>query len=295
MTANQSESCCNSDLACADAGLISARVAALTEGVLKAMLLTKLKTVSGLVPALVVIAGMTGTLWQPLGAAQESLERLPVQAAEKPAGKERRLQAAEKPAGKERRQPTPRVLKTEGAVWRIAWSPKGLLVTASVKSEYAELEEDGKKKKVGFENTTVEVWQTAKEEAGAKPEGGKAVSLSVKAVLDAIDAKNRTISLTVPKRALKGKGIIRSDDLDIDVDGDGIAANKLTKLVNLPVAEDAMLMSGKKQIKLADLKAGMHVIVQLSSSERSQILVRRVELSKDDGFEDIEIEKKDKR
>jgi hypothetical protein len=120
-------------------------------------------------------------------------------------------------------------------------------------------------------------------------------ALKVRAVLDEVDAKNRTISLTIPKKALKGKIIRVGNDAEIDVEGDGIATNKPTKFVNLPVAEDAIFMSGKKQIKFADLKAGMHLIVQLTSSERSQIVVRRVELSKDDGFQDIEIEKKDKR
>jgi len=129
-----------------------------------------------------------------------------------------------------------------------------------------------------------------RDERKAKFEDFEINTLNVSAVLDEIDAKNRTISVTIPKRALKGKIIIKGNDAEIE-----IAASKPTKLVNLPVAKDAMFTSGTKQIKIADLKLGMHVTVQLSSSESSQILVRRVELSKDDGFQDIEIEKKDKR
>jgi hypothetical protein len=117
-------------------------------------------------------------------------------------------------------------------------------------------------------------------------------AFTVRAVLSEINTKNRTISLTIPKKALKGKIVRKDNGIDIDVEGDGIASNEPTRLVNVPLAKDATFLRGKKQLKISDLRAGMRVIVQLTSSERSPIVARRVEVraDRDDGFQDIEVD-----
>jgi RNA polymerase sigma factor (sigma-70 family) len=130
------------------------------------------------------------------------------------------------------------------------------------------------------------------EEQGKKEADAGNGSFQVRGVLDEIDTKNQTMTITVPLKVLKGKSIRRGDDDDIVI----VGRTKPTRLEYIPYAQDAVFVSGTKQLKGSDLKAGMHVSVQLNRSEASQIVVQRVEVvqERDDGFQDIEIESETK-
>jgi len=98
------------------AGVASAAVAALTQGVLNAMLLTKLKIATALLLVAAVAAAGAGLVGLPAGAADPprppKAEKLSTRAEDKP-------QPALKPV----------VVKDDGQLLRVAWSPDGKTVT----------------------------------------------------------------------------------------------------------------------------------------------------------------------
>jgi WD40 repeat protein len=103
------------------AGMASAKVPALTEGVMKAMFTSKLKSVVfvGLLGA--VLVGGAGLLARPMLYANPQQNAVPKQAA-----------AAKKPgtalAGPSKSPRGPKVVRTDGAVRALAWSPNGKLL-----------------------------------------------------------------------------------------------------------------------------------------------------------------------
>jgi cytochrome c-type biogenesis protein CcmH/NrfG len=120
-------------------------------------------------------------------------------------------------------------------------------------------------------------------------------SIKVRAIIDGIDTQNGTISATVRARPVKGTIARWGNDTDVDRDGDGVAGNKPTRLVNLRVAKDAPIVRGKKQIKFSDLRAGLSVVIEIGSWQNNPFVVSRVQVSesKDGGIENSEIEDKD--
>jgi RNA polymerase sigma factor (sigma-70 family) len=126
------------------------------------------------------------------------------------------------------------------------------------------------------------------EEQGKNEADAGVGTLKVRGVLDEINAKNQTMTVTVPLKTLKGRSIRRGNDEEIII----VGRTSPTRLAYLPYAPDAVFFSGTKQVKGSDLRAGMHVNVQLNRSEATEIVVRRLEVvqARDDGFQDIEIE-----
>jgi RNA polymerase sigma factor (sigma-70 family) len=124
---------------------ISARVAALSEGVLKTMLLTKLK-IGTFLALVVALLAMSGIL-EGSGAAK------PVAAG--PAAKRPARAEPGAPKGNpgKKGNPKPTVLKAERPIYRLAWNPDGKVIAA------ASLAYDAKAK--GFKST-VQVWDVAK-------------------------------------------------------------------------------------------------------------------------------------
>jgi RNA polymerase sigma factor (sigma-70 family) len=130
-------------------GMISTRVTALTEGVLKAMLLTRLKIAAAVLLAVVVVAAGAGVVF------------LPARAAEPP-----RPPKAEPPAaqreGEPAAEPRPVAVREDAQVHGLAWSADGkTLATVGIVYEVVEFTDgDGKPTGKGacWPNSTIKLW-----------------------------------------------------------------------------------------------------------------------------------------
>jgi RNA polymerase sigma factor (sigma-70 family) len=131
----------------AASGLIPARVAALTEGVLKTMLLTNLKvgTFLALVAALVAVSG----LLEGTGAAKPVATG---QAVQRPARAEPGAPQGNK--GK-KANPRPTVLKADAPVYRLAWGPDGKVIASASVAYHA---------KAKAYKSTLKLWDVEKRE-----------------------------------------------------------------------------------------------------------------------------------
>jgi RNA polymerase sigma factor (sigma-70 family) len=192
----------------AASGVISAKVAALTEGVLKTMLITKLKSLTvatlAVVAFVAIAAGLLGS--RTAAAGQDEKKEIPV-------------------------APQQKDVKSD--------SPK-----------------EGKEK----------------EDATKK-------NLTVHALLEDVDAKNNTITVAdvtktmrlwqlVAKPKLTPKENKEAWELDAFLSSltDEGKVRKQTKLVNLPLANDAKITGDGKEIKVSDLKAGKVFTLHLTAT-----------------------------
>ena len=218
-------------------GVISVKVAALTEGVLKTMLLTKLKVAMAVV--LLAALGLCGvgvlthtTTW--------AVEPQPPKA--------------------------DRAAEADGASTTIC---DGKNITIEWRGQ------DGKVQHRTFKlyEGTFKLYEEEKEEDKKKDkkEDAKPNALTVSDVLlKKIDGDRRTITATVKTNNLK----ITESGTDFRLIGkDGEREIKgfryqivkgQTKLVDVPVAMEAKITDGKKEIGLTDLKAEMRVTLQLT-------------------------------
>jgi RNA polymerase sigma factor (sigma-70 family) len=106
------------------AGVLPARVAALTEGVIKAMLLNKLKTATAILMLLTL--GLALALSGGLAAGQGAAPSAPAAGAPGASGRD----AGKAPAPRKRQA---RTVSTDAAVDAVAWSPDGNLLAAQVR------------------------------------------------------------------------------------------------------------------------------------------------------------------
>jgi RNA polymerase sigma factor (sigma-70 family) len=208
-------------------GAISVKVAALTEGVLKTMLLTKLKVAMAVV--LLAALGLSG-----VGVATH---RTACVVEPQPPKAERAVEA-------------------DGASTMIC---DGKNITIEWRGQ------DGK-----VQHRTLRIREEEKED---KEEDGKPNALTVRdALLKNIDGDRKTITATIETSNLR----IKENGSDfklrlIDKDGEKEIrgfwyeiVKGQTKLVDVPVAMEAKITDGKKEIGLTDLKAGMRVTLQLT-------------------------------
>jgi RNA polymerase sigma factor (sigma-70 family) len=145
----------------AAAGVVSARVAALTEGVLKTMLLTRLKIAGAVLGVLTVLGALTGLLW------------LPVLAADPP----RPAQQGNQPQG----APEPIVVREDGLLSKVAWSADGEVVaTVSDTSEAVDVKDSSgnNPKKVQLRTSTLKLWDAGTGKLRRALEGEKYVTIS---------------------------------------------------------------------------------------------------------------------
>jgi RNA polymerase sigma factor (sigma-70 family) len=134
------------------AGMVSAKVTALTEGVMKAMFTSKLNSV--IFAALLAAVLVGGAILTPIGAGSVVLT-CALSGAGEPQAKEADHQTA---------VPKSIVGVGEGVV-RVAWSPNGkFLAVVNNIFEVEEREIDGQKKKVGHDNCTLMLWDVEKKE-----------------------------------------------------------------------------------------------------------------------------------
>jgi RNA polymerase sigma factor (sigma-70 family) len=201
-------------------GAVSLKVAALTEGVLKTMLLTKLKVAMAVV--LLAALGFCGvgvlthtTAW--------AVEPQPPKAG--------------------------RAAEADGASTTIC---DGKNITIEWRGQ------DGK-----VQHRTLKIREEEKED---KKEDAKPTALTVRdTVLLKIDGNRKTITATVETSNLRIKESGNDFRLRlIGKDGEKEIVKGQTKLVDVPVAMDAKITDGKKEIGLTDLKAGMRVTLQLT-------------------------------
>jgi RNA polymerase sigma factor (sigma-70 family) len=138
--------------------LIPARVAALADGVLQAMFITRVKTAAALVLLLAALGAGAGLFWEgTLSARQPSADPQPRVA---PA---LRLQPP-KVGEKEKAEPKPRIIKAD-SVFRAAWSRDGsILATVNLAQEKDEREIGGEKRAVTVFHSTVKFWDVEKGE-----------------------------------------------------------------------------------------------------------------------------------
>ncbi len=133
----------------AASGVISVKVAALTEGVLKAMLVTKLKIASVVVLMIAGLVGGAGLIYR-----TQAAEPQPPTKAEKPAvGAGGKPQVALKPI----------VMKDDATPLRLAWGADGkTVVTFGVTTDVVETKDaDGKPLKLPLPNNTIKIWDAA--------------------------------------------------------------------------------------------------------------------------------------
>jgi WD40 repeat protein len=125
--------------------VVSAEVVALTKGVQKTMLLTRLKIVT----AVLLLAGLA------LGAGLFCRSE-----AAQPAAPPKAEQAAAQDRGKPKAGRKPVVIKEEAQIHRVAWSPDGALVaTTGTRFEVVESKDgDGKKGKALLYHSAVKLW-----------------------------------------------------------------------------------------------------------------------------------------
>jgi WD40 repeat protein len=146
------------------------------------MLFKKLTTRTELLLAFAAAVVAAGALLQGVGAAQQPGGPQPAPAQKAPAG--------------QKGEPTPAVLKTRGAVWRMAWSGGGkTLITASfTRDDIGEVEVNGVKQKGKVENTTLELWDTAGRKL--RQSLGEEKNVHVESLACSADGKVAAVGLT---------------------------------------------------------------------------------------------------
>jgi RNA polymerase sigma factor (sigma-70 family) len=129
-------------------GAISARVAALTEGVVNTMLLSKLKVAT----AVLLAAGLVMLAASLSGLPASAIEPPPPSKAGRPAARE---------GGKRQAALEPVVIREDAPVTHLAWSPDGqIVVTVGVNNEYLVLtdKEGRNQQRLGIPHGTVKLW-----------------------------------------------------------------------------------------------------------------------------------------
>jgi RNA polymerase sigma factor (sigma-70 family) len=228
----------------ATAGLISAKVAALTEGVLRTMLFTKLKIATAVLLVAVAGLGAGGVLYETQAAetakAQNHIERRTQNQANLEASSDQRL-----PTPRDRAGVTFRAFIEGNAFWTLTdvdtknntismnWADRmslaGLVVAADAKVLV-----DGKEGRLT--DLKMGMWITPRMAAG-KPLITMIVATTKEVdlyVLNAVNTENSTI-------------IVRLGNFN----------------VTLPVAKDAMIVIRDKESTLADLRTGMPISLKL--------------------------------
>jgi RNA polymerase sigma factor (sigma-70 family) len=109
---------------CTAAGIVSAKVTALTEGVMNAMFTSKMKSLIFAALLAAVLVGGAGQVARPMFQADPQQSAAPKQpaAVKKPGAS---------PAGPSKSPREPKIVKTDGAVGALAWSPNGKLLAVN--------------------------------------------------------------------------------------------------------------------------------------------------------------------
>jgi RNA polymerase sigma factor (sigma-70 family) len=241
----------------AAAGVISAPVAALTEGVLRAMLLTKLKTAL----AVVVLAGVVGV------GVQGFLHR--TQAAEDPAGQTQNPKAAAAPAPVP--MPPPNRLRLQKAVLdEVDVAGQTINVTLAA--------DDLAPVRIKFHLFDKDVGVVPKDAIVSEVviKQGEAVKPVILENVTKVDGQVVKVDEAVIN--LQGKLILTETVL-----GDGKLVKSVpvqgTRLTGVAVAKDVAITIGGKPAKLADLKKDMVITLELGI-EGNRLVIRSIQAEK---------------
>jgi RNA polymerase sigma factor (sigma-70 family) len=225
-------------------GLVSVRVAALTEGVLKMMFVTKLKTAVAVLVAVSVLGAGAGVFAQ-RGLALGAAESRGLMTVAESQAEDNASDGAERPQdAKARLADAERLL--EEAQRRVA------LVKETVE-HYRKNVAAGEK---GDKDSGKAVQGQPKE---ARP-----TRLKIPALVEAVDPKSGTISVrdqsVVYTFLTQQVALDRGTEVLLDRAAKG---GRTARYADLPLAKDAKLTVGKKEVKLEDLKVGTHAELEL--------------------------------
>jgi WD40 repeat protein len=169
-------------------GVVSAEVAALTDGGMKAMFLTKLKIATAVLLAAGILAGAALLAHQPTAA--QSTTETEAKATERP--------EADRDAG------TPRILKLDGRGRRVAWSPDGktLAVVTKVEKTFLGFQYDRR-------GSAIRLWDVDKGEVRQTLAEDSGKGLAFQQVVFSADGK--TIAATVTEEVRKPDSMMIRD------------------------------------------------------------------------------------
>ncbi len=233
-------------------GVISAQVAALTEGVLKAMLLTKLQSATALLLAVSIVAAGAGVLTHQVLAEPAKEKQKAPESAEQVEGSLKAVDAT-------RNTITITITTKDAQTGQKNAQDKTFAVAADAKIVIDHGGKDGSKTvkladlKEGMrlllrlsqdKKTTTSIQAAAKEN-------------TLEGVVRAVDATKNTITLTTKDMESKQK---QEKTFDVATDARIVLARHAKE--------------GEKAAKLADLKEGMHVLLQLSQDDKAVVGIR---------------------